>query len=73
MGFTEILKSITDLLIEVNKNENNVELKKIASALRSLKGEMKKQQKKARREQIIIAILSAVGAFLIGYTLKYFI
>jgi hypothetical protein len=72
MGFTEILKSLTDLLAEVNKNENNVELKKVASALCSLKGEMKKQQKNARRDQIIIAILSAIGAFLIGYTLKYF-
>jgi len=70
MGFADILNSITALLSEVNKAEDNAQLKKFTSALRKLEKQIKKQEKTARRNLIIgiigSLIASAIATYLIG-------
>ncbi len=72
MGWQESIKTITDLLAEVNKSENNTELKKVASSLRKIQREMEKQQIRAKRDLRISIVITSIVAFLIGYALKYY-
>jgi len=67
MTFTDILNSITALLAEANKAEDNAQLKKFTSALRKLEKEIKKQQKTARRNLIIGIIISLIGSAIATY------
>lgn len=72
MGWQESIKTITDLLTEVNKSGNNAELKKVASSLRKIQREMEKQQIHAKRDLRISIVITSIVAFLIGYALKYY-
>ncbi|HEX9845007.1 MAG TPA: hypothetical protein VGA92_00925 [Candidatus Nitrosotenuis sp.] len=72
MGLTESIKTITELLAELNKTESNSELKRVASALRKIQREMEKQQRNAKRDLRISIAITSVIAFVIGYALKYY-
>lgn len=72
MTFTDILNSITALLAEANKAENNTQQKKLASSLRKLEKEIKKQQKTARRNLIIGIISSLIGSAIATYLVGNF-
>ena len=72
MGFMDDVKTITDLLAQLNKKEDNVEIKKIALALGRLQKQMERHRDKARRDLIMASILSALGAFGITYFLKHY-
>lgn len=71
MGWADNIKTVTDLLAEINKAESNVEQKKTTAALRKILREMERQQKKATRDLVITSIITSIVAFLIGYFLKY--
>lgn len=72
MTFTDILNSITALLAEVNKAEDNAQLKKFTSALRKLEKQIKKQEKTARRNLIIGIIDSLIGSSIATYFIGNF-
>lgn len=72
MTFTDILNLLTALLTEVNKAEDNAQLKKFTSALRKLEREIKKQQKTARRNLIIGIIISLIGSAIATYYIGNF-
>lgn len=71
MGWTDNIKTITDLLAEINKADSNDQQKKIATELRKIKKEMEKQRKNSRKDLIISIIITTIVAFAIGYYLKY--
>jgi len=73
MTFTDILNSLTALLTEVNKAEDNAQLKKFTSALRKLEREIKKQEKSARRNLVIGIISSVIGSAVVTYFIGNFI
>lgn len=73
MGLREDIKIATDLLAELNKNENNSQLKKVSTALNKLQKQMEKHRDNARRDLIISSALSALGAFAISYFLKHYL
>ena len=72
MTFTDILNSITALLAEANKAENNVQQKKLTSALRKLQREIEKQRKTARRNLVIGIIVSLIGSSIATYFIGNF-
>ena len=72
MTFTDILNSITALLAEANKAEDNAQLKKFTSALRKLQREIEKQRKTARRNLIIGIIVSVIGSSIATYFIGNF-
>jgi len=73
MTFTDILNSITALLAEANKAENNTQQKKLTSALRKLQKEIEKQQKMARRNLVIGIIGSLIGSAIVTYVIGSFL
>jgi len=73
MTFTDILNSITALLAEANKAENNTQQKKLTSALRKLQKEIEKQQKMARRNLVIGIIGSLIGSAIATYVIGSFL
>lgn len=72
MTFTDILNSITALLAEANKAEDNAQLKKFTSALRKLQREIEKQRKTARRNLVIGIIISLIGSSIATYFIGNF-
>jgi len=72
MTFTDILNSITALLAEANKAEDNAQLKKFTSALRKLQREIEKQRKTARRNLVIGIIGSLIGSAIVTYFIGNF-
>ena len=73
MTFTEIVKTITELIVEFNKSENNVQQKQFLAALRRLEREIKKQEKTAKRHLIIGILVSSIASIVIGYCVSLLI
>ena len=73
MGLREDIETAIKLLAELNKSENNAQLKKVSTALNKLQKQMEKHRDNARRDLIISSALSALGAFVIAYFLKHYL
>ena len=72
MSFTDLVKSVAELIAEVNKAEDNAQQKKFLSTLRRIERQIKKQEKNAKRHLVISIIVSSIGSAGIGYALGKF-
>ena len=72
MSFTDIVRSIAELIAEANKAEENAQQKKFLSTLRRIEKQIKKQGKNAKRHLVIGIIVSSIGSAGIGYALGKF-
>ena len=74
MTFTDLVKSVADLISEVNKAEDNAQQKKFLSTLRRIEGQIKKQENNAKKHLIIGIIVSSIGSAVVGLLLgKFFL
>jgi len=74
MGFTDVVKIVTELIAEVNKAEDNAQQKKFLSTLRSIERQIKKQEKTAKKHLVIGVIVSSIGSAFVGLVLgKFFL
>jgi len=74
MGFTDVVKIVTELIAEVNKAEDNTQQKKFLSTLRSIERQIKKQEKTAKKHLVIGVIVSSIGSAFVGLVLgKFFL
>ncbi len=53
MSFTDLVKSVADLISEVNKAEDNAQQKKFLSTLRRIERQIKRQENNAKKHLII--------------------
>ncbi len=72
MSFTDLVKSVAELISEVNKAEENAQQKKFLSTLRRIERQIKKQEKNAKRHLVISIIVSSICSAGIGYALGKF-
>ena len=74
MSFTDLIKSVAELIAEVNKAEENAQEKKFLSRLGRIERQIKKQEKTAKRHLIIGIIVSSIGSAVVGLFLgKFFL
>ena len=74
MSFTDLIKSVAELIAEVNKAEENAQQKKFLSRLGRIERQIKKQEKTAKRHLIIGIIVSSIGSAVVGLFLgKFFL
>ena len=74
MGFTDVVKIVTELIAEVNKAEENAQQKKFLSTLRRIEKQIKKQEKTAKKHLVISVIVSSIGSAVVGLVLgKFFL
>ena len=74
MTFTDLVKSVDDLISEVNKAEDNAQQKKFLSTLRRIERQIKKQENNAKKHLIIGIIVSSIGSAVVGLLLgKFFL
>ena len=69
MSFTDLVKSVAELIAEVNKAEDNAQQKKFLSTLRRIERQIKKQENNAKKHLIIGIIVSSIGSAGIGFFL----
>ena len=74
MTFTDLVKSVADLISEVNKAEENAQQKKFLGTLRRIERQIKKQEKNAKKHLVISVIVSSIGSAVVGLLLgKFFL
>ena len=74
MGFTDVVKIVTELIAEVNKTEENAQQKKFLSTLRRIEKQIKKQEKTAKKHLVIGVIVPSIGSAVVGLLLgKFFL
>ena len=74
MGFTDLIKSVAELIAEANKAEDNTQQKKFLSTLRSIERQIKEQKKTAKKHLVISVIVSSIGSAVVGLVLgKFFL
>ena len=70
MTFTDLVKSVAELIAQVNKAEDNAQQKKFLSTLRQIK----KQEKNSKKHLVIGIIVSSIGSAVVGLVLgKFFL
>jgi F0F1-type ATP synthase assembly protein I len=67
MTLTEIVKTVTELISELNKSESNTQQKQFLATLRRLERQIKKQDTTAKRHLVIGIVVSAVVSWLLGH------
>lgn len=70
MGFTEIVKTVTALISEINKSESNTQQKQFLTILHRLEKQIKNQDKTAKKHLIIGIVASSMVSWLLGYFLR---
>jgi len=74
MGFTDLIKSVAELIAEANKAEDNAQQKKFLRTLRSIERQIKEQKKTAKKHLVIGVIVSSIGSAVVGLVLgKFFL
>lgn len=74
MSFTDLVKSVAELITEVNKAEDNTQQKKFLSTLRRIEKQIKKQENNAKKHLVISVIVSSIGSAVVGLFLgKFFL
>jgi len=74
MSFTDLVKSVAELIAEVNKSEENAQQKKFLSRLGRIERQIKKQEKNAKKHLVIGIIVSSIGSAVAGLFLgKFFL
>jgi len=74
MGFTDLIKSVAELIAEANKAEDNAQQKKFLSTLRSIERQIKEQKKTAKKHLVISVIVFSIGSAVVGLVLgKFFL
>ncbi|MGI0060118.1 MAG: hypothetical protein ACREBJ_10170 [Nitrosotalea sp.] len=73
MGFTDVVKTIADLISEINKSESNVQQKRFLATLRRLERQINSQEKTAKKHLIIGIVASSLVSWVLGYFLSFLI